>query len=153
MQEVSNYIKEYKKNLKVVIEELEPKIKKVAYKNSLSDLNEDLIDKYENQNTRFNDQFARALRDAFGLQKGQTPYEYASSLYLQYKNKLNEYSQLDNMLQAKLMQAQKQKNLASLLNKKTKQELAQITDWISRGSGYQGGQRASRPSSRPSPMR
>lgn len=153
LQQISSYIKEYKNNLKVVTEELEPKIKKVAYRNSPSDLNEDIIKKYENQDTRFNDKFAKALTEAFGLQRGQTPYENASSLYLQYKDKLSEYSQLDNLLQAKLMQAQRQKNLAPLLNEQTRKELAQITNWISGGTGFQEKQRAKKVSSRPRPMR
>lgn len=130
MQKISDFTSKYTENLKVVIDELEPQMEQIAYDNSLSDINEDLIKKFENNDHTVNDEFIDAIVNAFGLGQGQTLFEAKSRSYLDYKTELRGYSRLNNALIAKIRTAQRLQIIGPILNPETQKGLATLTKWI-----------------------
>jgi len=130
MQEVVNFTDEYTNNLKIVIEELEPQMEQVAYNNSLSDINEDLLQKYEDSDVVLDDEFTQGIINAFGLGEGETQFELASGSYLEYKTELKKYTRINKLLIAKIGQARKVQVLGPIINKETQGQLSKVTNWI-----------------------
>lgn len=130
MTNVAGFLEKYNENLRMVVDELEPQIERIAYENSPSDLNEDIINKYEEGSYGYEDEFANAIKDAFGLVEGETEYELLSSSYLQYKKEYKEYALLLRQLNGKIREAGRLRVLGPIINAETQGELARLTGWI-----------------------
>ena len=130
MTRVGGFLKSYNQNLEVVVSETEPQLQNIAYSNSLSDLNEDLINKYDESGEEYEDEFASIISEAFGLGEGLTELEMTASSYINYKREYKMYSSLQKQLNSKIRRAQKVMDLGPILNETTKNELAGLTNFI-----------------------
>lgn len=127
---IAGFLKKYNENSQMVVDELEPQIERVAYENSPSDLNEDIINKYEEGSYGYEDEFANAIKNAFGLDEGKTEYELLSSSYLQHKKEYKEYALLLRQLKGKIREASRLRVLGPIINAETQGELAKMTGLI-----------------------
>ncbi len=115
MTKVNEHMKKRADNLRVIVEELEPKLSEIGYTQTPHDIGE----YYRNQEEEvvYDDPFLNDIIDVFGLEDvGGSLLATNSAAYLDYKNQLNAYKRASVQLSQIIRRIDFQKTIAPLLS-------------------------------------